>query len=521
MTDPFTAPTGVARSARAEERVKRDQWKRYLLPDPDTGEEVPWTRVSTIKSLTSDQYGLNQWFQRQAVRGVAMRPDLLALASSVADMPDDDKGAKDTLRNVVKQAQAAAGSGKGANLGTALHHATERLDRGERLQDIRMPKPYDADLYAYDQVTRANGLITAPSHIERIVVIPSLRIAGTFDRLTFWRGTRKVNDVKTGQDAAEFGTMELAIQEALYSRGYALWNLDTEQYEQMPEVDQELGILTHLPAGRGVCELYWVDLTRGWELAQRAAQVHHDQKEARDRPLVVTIPDLHRTMAEASPAAAHVERAVEQGLGRLPERGADWLHGAIGSATDQGYLAALLDDPNLAPLWTPANMAYGQQRWVELNAPAEQTAQSVELDQDWAHARDALAAQVLAAGSHEELMALREHKADVWDDALTELAARRWQELAEAMQLKALSDTEIGGPSLFAKRVLNARTREELGALYEDGMAGGEWTEEIATLAFAVMAAYVELCPTLSIPHGETLSCGCGYKRPEVLGAYA
>jgi hypothetical protein len=38
-------------------------------------------------------------------------------------------------------------------------------------------------------------------------------------------------------------------------------------------VNQDWGIIVHLPAGTGECDLYWVDLNIGWALAQLALQI--------------------------------------------------------------------------------------------------------------------------------------------------------------------------------------------------------------------------------------------------------
>lgn len=42
----------------------------------------------------------------------------------------------------------------------------------------------------------------------------------------------------------------------------------------MPEpVNQDWGIIVHLPSGEGVCKLYWVDLNVGWKAAQLALDI--------------------------------------------------------------------------------------------------------------------------------------------------------------------------------------------------------------------------------------------------------
>lgn len=550
MTDAFGAPS--AATLRAEDRVKRDRWKRYLLPDPETGEEVPWTRVTTINKCIADMHNLERWKQRQAVRGVALRADLLALAASVNSLPSDDPQAKETLNDVVKQAQAAAGSSSGANLGKALHTATEQLDRGTALRQISLPEPYDRDLYAYDQARRAAGMVTKPEHIERVVVIPSLRVAGTLDRLTFWRGGRRIKDVKTGQSADEFGQLELAVQMALYANASYMWNLDTQQYEPMPEVEKDWGILAHLPAGQGRAAFHPVNIAAGWDAALVAHEVHSMRKEA--KTLVGVAFDLPATLPAAA-IVAHASATQDARMAHNPHASAEDTHDALAlpraqlaaalrTATSHEQLTAIAATAGQMgeEIWTPDLRAAAARRWEELSdapprvcpgcggTPATSKVACDECD---------LLNTIEASRSHEELSQLHAQiGVQRWTAQLRDVFTRQWNALGEAMQLKALAadpsvsdsalgaavltDSGIGGPGLFAKRVLNARTREELGALYEEGIASGDgelWTEDIAALAFAVMAAYVEPCPVTSAPHGDTLACGCGYNRPEALGA--
>lgn len=544
MTDQFGAPS--AATLRAEDRVKRDRWKRYLLPDPETGEEVAWTRVTTINKCVADMHNLERWKQRQAVRGVALRADLLALAASVNSLPSDDPQAKETLNDVVKQAQAAAGSSSGANLGKALHTATEQLDRGVQLRSISLPEPYDRDLYAYDQARRAAGMVTKPEHIERVVVIPSLRVAGTLDRLTFWRGGRRIKDVKTGQSADEFGQLELAVQMALYANASYMWNLDAQQYEPMPEVEKDWGILAHLPAGQGRAAFHPVNIAAGWTAALVAHEVHSMRKEA--KTLVGVAFELPATL----PAAAIVEHAsatqearmthnphastedVEDARTRSHALPRAQLAAALRTATSHDQLTAIAATAGQMgeEIWTPDLRAAAARRWDELSdapprvcpgcgdEPAPGKAACTACD---------LRLTIEATRSHEELSQLHGTiPTEVWTAQLRDAFTRQWNALSESAARAGFSGgtalaqaiaADFGGPGLFAKRVLNARSREELGALYEEGIAGGEWTEDIAALAFAVMAAWVEPCPVTNAPHGETLACGCGYARPSVLGA--
>lgn len=157
---------------------KRDRWGRYVIPHPETGKTVAWTRATTWASSVSDTFGLTKWQLRMSALGLARRPDLLAQVATVTD--PDDPGAKKLLDKLADQAKEHAGASTRANLGTALHSFCERHDLGDPVQ---VPKPWDRDVAAYAETIRAAGLTIDRAHIERIVTVPELLVAGTFDRL--------------------------------------------------------------------------------------------------------------------------------------------------------------------------------------------------------------------------------------------------------------------------------------------------------------------------------------------------
>ena len=251
--------------------VKRDSYGRYLLPHPDTGVEQSWTRATTIASTLSDRWALEAWAQRNTVRGIGLRPDLYALASS--STADD----KDQLNKIVKQAQEAAASSSSANLGTALHQLTERIDRGEILD---VPDTWKPDIDAYLKVLADNQVKV--DSIECVVVNPALTVAGTFDRIVNINGALYVADLKTGANVITYGMSEVAIQLALYAGASHVWQedgsnsqmqVDGWSYEPMPNVSQSAGLVIHLPVGTGSCTLHWVDLEAGREGIELAMRV--------------------------------------------------------------------------------------------------------------------------------------------------------------------------------------------------------------------------------------------------------
>lgn len=266
---------------------KPDRWKRYRLPDPETGKPAGWTRATTFAKSISDTYALSMWGLRTGGYGLVLRPDLLAALA--AAWPDREK-----CNQIMEEAKNAAGSKVGANLGTALHAFSEALDRGE---DVKIPPPYQPHMAAYTALMQKYGLELV--EIEQVVLEEHFGIAGTFDRVvrftrdvtvdlvgggtyTFRKGTLAILDLKTGKDL-EYGWLEITIQLAIYSRAKRIWDKVKLEYRPMPEVDQDVALVVHLPAtapGETVkATMYAVDIASGWADADLCAQVRAARKK--------------------------------------------------------------------------------------------------------------------------------------------------------------------------------------------------------------------------------------------------
>ena len=251
--------------------IKRDQWGRYLLPDPVTGEERSWQRVTTFIKLLSDTYNLDQWRLRQAAIGFTKRHDLLALIASVSD-PDSRNGKAD-IAKAVDGAIEAAGSSTGANLGTAIHAMTDAIDRGQERPSTT--PDIAAKLDDYTATMGRHGLTPIPSYIERVIVNPDLDVAGTADRFVQCSdGKVRTADLKTGK-SVNFGQLEFAMQLAAYANAAGLWN--GSGWDAMPDnLDTSVGYIVHLPAQHdGPCEIYEVDLEVGMHACRLAVEVRN------------------------------------------------------------------------------------------------------------------------------------------------------------------------------------------------------------------------------------------------------
>jgi hypothetical protein len=249
---------------------KRDRWGRYLIRPATGGEPVAHTRVTTVAKALDDGENIARWKQRHVAKGLSMRADLLALAAAT---PLDEKG---SLDNTCSDAIEAAAASSRANLGTALHKFLERLDRGESMD---IPEPWLSDTRAYRWCLTTNKIEVSPEWTEVIAVCDVLPepVAGTIDRIVGWKGRNYIADVKTGSDL-KWAWRAIAVQLAIYSRSETLYDPATETHSRMPTVDQDRGIVFHLPAGTGRCVPYMVDLNAGWDGARRAVWVRQWRK---------------------------------------------------------------------------------------------------------------------------------------------------------------------------------------------------------------------------------------------------
>lgn len=254
-----------------DDSIKRDRYGNYLLPHPETGEMLSWTRASSMARTIADNYALEKWMQRNLVLGLGRREDLYARAASVADISETE-----ALTEIVQSAFEAAGSSSGSNLGTAMHRFTERIDMGER---VEVPEKWRADIDAYCDKMAEYGIGVLDHFTERVLLIEELGTAGTCDRILThpaWSKPR-IGDLKTGKNVKR-NMDEIAVQLAIYAHASHWFDPRTNELHEMPEVDQEVAVVMHLPIGAGRCELLEVDIASGWESAQTALSIRQYRK---------------------------------------------------------------------------------------------------------------------------------------------------------------------------------------------------------------------------------------------------
>lgn len=251
-------PTPPRDDEELPEGIDRDRFTRPYVTPPGGGKPITYQRVSTFSKMLEDTYRLGKWKQRMVALGLV---DNKELRLAVAAHRDE----KHTLDELCEEALVYAKAKAAATRGTAVHKLTHKLDRGEDLGVIDDDEA-QADLAAY--VTATSGFEHLA--IEEFVVIDDLKIAGSFDRVTRLPDGRVViADIKTG--SIDYGMGSIALQLALYSRGVAY---DYRTGTRTPlDVDQNVGLVIHLPAEQAVCRLIEVDIAAGWEAVKLGVQV--------------------------------------------------------------------------------------------------------------------------------------------------------------------------------------------------------------------------------------------------------
>jgi hypothetical protein len=240
----------------SEVEVARDRYGRPMVVPPKGGKAVPYTRTTTVAGSLDDGTALVAWKLRMAAAGLTLRPDLLLAASANRDN-------KLEMDKLVEDAMEAAGATSAATIGTAIHTLTEKHDRGEDLGVI--PEEYVADIQAYADATKKFKNI----FIEQFCVLDKYKIAGTPDRVVEYQGQLYISDLKTGSIAYP---NKIAMQLAVYAHGLP-YDPATTTRGSWGGVNQEKGIIVHLPAGSGKCELHFVDIAQGWKGIELAMKV--------------------------------------------------------------------------------------------------------------------------------------------------------------------------------------------------------------------------------------------------------
>lgn len=266
--------------------VPRDQWDRpMIVPPPGVEPErtsgkfagmTPYARASSFGNTIEDETNLVKWQRRQIARGIALLYERGKLsAESLPQHPmvePDDRQGKEAWNTLAERAENEVGSHAKASIGTAIHAGTERVDRGEPIDDL--PDVIQDRALAYWRFCKAEGI--HPLTIEQFGVEDVHRVAGTWDRTMWYAGRHTIGDVKTGT-SMDFAGIGYAVQLGEYAHMMAY---DPVTHERTPHdgIDIETAWIIHVDREMGgPVSLHRVDISVGW----RYAQLVNSVKEAR------------------------------------------------------------------------------------------------------------------------------------------------------------------------------------------------------------------------------------------------
>lgn len=254
---------------------------QYELPE-NKRKGTFYTRASTFVDALDDKTGLYKWKMRGMLEGIARQPSIMEEYLAL----DDPMGAgKRFVDSLAEKAQNVADLSSKANVGTAMHAITEAIDTGTSPGFI--PPEFVNDVRAYGRATAQLEWLA----VEQFMVNDEWKAAGTPDRVALWEGRPVIADLKTGDLTYSYG--KFAAQMALYA-GASYYDAETfkrtpQSYRGM-EVDRTVGLIIHLPAGEGVCEVVPVDLVKGAESLPLANEVRAWRsywKAKKNRPAAV------------------------------------------------------------------------------------------------------------------------------------------------------------------------------------------------------------------------------------------
>jgi hypothetical protein len=249
---------------------------------------VSYTRVTTHIDVLGDKSSLTAWKQRKVLQGIAIEPSLL---EDVLGYDDTTPEGRDWLNRRAERAQEIGGANDRADHGTLLHDLSEVADRHEELPDLTDPLDW-LDIESYVAATHPLLRIV---HMEKLRVNDELRVAGTPDRVSsplpgvelvapddtvFGPDDLLITDLKTGRVDINDNRLKFAMQLAIYSRS-PLYIPDCVTRAPMENISTKWGIIMHTAVGSGKTDLYWVDLTLGWEAVQVATDVRRMRRVAR------------------------------------------------------------------------------------------------------------------------------------------------------------------------------------------------------------------------------------------------
>lgn len=309
VTDPFATSAELTLFGQEEKRFGNVYNGRYHMPllpgesgTKGGGDWVPYgvTRVTNIAGAFVDTEALSIWEQEQLMFGLALDVSLYEEVvilvrqmlrdgvnlQKIKDYPELRRALtgtwKDRDSSIVGRAKHTAGANTARNKGINRHTAWESrvevtgLDQsgkqfigtGEMLTQVEM----------LEKLLREAHLERVPGMSERVVRNYKVNASGRFDDILVDTRTGEmfIADLKT--KAGEFFTwLEMDIQLAIYARSGWMLGLPAHEGNYVPGplhmVNQERGVVLHMPSDGGPPRLLRADLMRGWSNALLARRI--------------------------------------------------------------------------------------------------------------------------------------------------------------------------------------------------------------------------------------------------------
>lgn len=238
---------------------------RYQIPPAKPKQPKSYMRMTNLAAILEDAFALQGWTNRGVLRGSPF-----IAPARIVEAGEDFK----TLTALCEEAMDLAGCNIKREWGTFLHDQSERADRGF----TEFAEPLRTDLLAYSAALAYHQITILDEHIETVVVAPAIGCAGRVDRIVQHQGANRILDLKSGT----LHPLSVSVQLAGYAHAETIYDPATQTHTPMPPVDQSVGLVAHIPMHEGRCDIYTVDLVKGWEYALLSVDVRDRVRKDKD-----------------------------------------------------------------------------------------------------------------------------------------------------------------------------------------------------------------------------------------------
>lgn len=290
--------------------------------DPQSGKRVSYRRISGVGKILDDDYNLWDWKLRTQVVGSAIRPELLALASTID--PEDKEGKK-ALRDISEKLIEAGKGQRRSIQGIAIHSMFDHIDLDHNWWE---PAPGFATLcHSYVNQLSYYGLVALPHEVEVKCVHDDYKLAGTLDRrylttreltcpdgLVIPVGSMVVADTKTGQ-SLEYAASTYTTQLAGYCDSVRYDPATDERSPFDPPTFEHWGLIVHAVHETESVEILWCDLEAGRQ-GLALAQLVYEWRKRSDliKPSSPPLRAVPQPEPESPPEAATEPQVAPGGL---------------------------------------------------------------------------------------------------------------------------------------------------------------------------------------------------------------